>query len=69
MNTATIRRITDSRLTGWADLLAREHATPALLVGIGHDHKSGDVVVCVCEEVPDEYIRAMLRLALKRLGG
>lgn len=69
MTSETIRRITVERLDGWAARLVQEHATPMLLMGIGHDHTSGQVVICCVEDSSDEIIRGALRKALHDLGG
>lgn len=59
--------ITNERLRRWAKKLAIEHATPTVLVGIGHDHKSGRLVVCTVEDISNDELRAMLVYALKEL--
>jgi len=69
MTEDTIRTITTGRLSGWADKLVSDHATPALLIGFGHDHRSGDVVLCCVEDLSDEDVRDLLRGLLRKLGG
>jgi hypothetical protein len=56
--------ITAERLTGWAKALAEFHATPALLLGIGHDEHRGQLVVCVPDD--DRFNRRTLRGLLRR---
>lgn len=68
MTEARIRAINRDRLSSWERKLTQSHATPALLLGIGHDHVSGQVHVCVCEGVSTESIRAFLRMALQELA-
>lgn len=52
MTPEMVRRINRDRLAGWAERLCGEHATPLLLVGCGHDHRQGQVTLCVCEDGP-----------------
>ncbi len=59
-----ILEICTERLSSWAVDLALDHATPALLVGIGHDQNSGDVHLCMCENMPMEQMEKILRFAL-----
>ncbi len=59
--------ITASRLASWQKKLAAEHATPLLLVGIGHDHVSGQVVLCTPEGIDYDMLRAHLLFVLKEL--
>lgn len=58
MTASQVGDINRERLRRWARKL-----------GVGHDHNSGTVVVCVTEDMPDEMIRAFLRKALADLGG
>ena len=59
--------ITERRLERWAKSLSEDHATPVLLVGVGHDEKSGALSVCTCADVDDERMELILMAALKRL--
>lgn len=59
--------ITRARLASWERRLAEEHATPAVLVGIGHDEAAGTVVVVAPEDLPDGYVVRMLEGALVML--
>jgi hypothetical protein len=61
--------ITQDRLAQWALRLETSHATPVLLVGVGHDHVSGQIVICVTEERTDKEILALLKKAVRELGG
>jgi len=45
-------KITAERLEKWKVHFAREHATPLVLIGIGHDENSGGLVTCMVEGVP-----------------
>ncbi len=55
------------RLDRWRALLAQEWATPALLLGISHDHKSGQLVICTVEDHSNDDVRRLLRKALALL--
>lgn len=60
-------QITKERFERWAKRLSESHATPALLVGIGHDQVKGQVVICTLEDFSNDEIRAFLVFALKEL--
>lgn len=62
-------QITRERLAGWTKRLDSEHATPMLLIGIGHDHTSGQAVLCIPEDIPMERVRELLQFTLDRLPG
>ena len=59
--------ITKGRLKGWARRLAQEHATPIVLVGVGHDEKQGQLVVLTVEDMDDEMLAGSLAFALEQL--
>jgi hypothetical protein len=61
------KKITHERLGRWGKKLATSHATPALLLGIGHDHVSGQVVICVTEDRTDQEIILFLQAAIDEL--
>lgn len=63
------REITEARLKRWAEKLAKHNATPILLVGVGHEHFSGDLVFCTleAEEMDTRMIVAILRKAIVKL--
>lgn len=61
--------ITRDRLWKWGAKLDLEHATPVILVGVGHDQNSGQTVVCIPEDVTDEQLCGFLRAVLKELEG
>ncbi len=67
MNT---QQITVARLAGWQKKLSAQNATPLALVGIGHEHTSGKVVLCIPENGPsDAEIARILRWAANQLSG
>jgi hypothetical protein len=70
MTADEIASINRERLTRWRLDLELQHATPAVLVGVGHDHREGDLVLCACEgsDAPtDRELALMLRWAAEQL--
>lgn len=67
MNNSKIQEISCERLQRWTFKLFSEHSTPAILIGIGHDHKSGQITVCVPENFSNDDIINILELAILRL--
>jgi hypothetical protein len=65
MNT---EEITKERLARWAVRLESQHATPLVLVGIGHDHVSGNLVVCLPEDVGNPIVIALLLRVIEGLS-
>jgi len=63
MNREDIQRINVDRLANWGALLTKTHSTPAVLVGVGHDHNSGVIRVIAPEDMPDEYLQMFIRYA------
>jgi hypothetical protein len=61
--------ITAERLAGWRKRLAEQHSTPLVLVGIGHEERSGQVVVLAPNDakISDEIILNALRFAVRIL--
>jgi len=59
--------ITEERLKSWKKKLAEANATPIILIGVGHDHKSGELVLCVPEGVSDDLLFGALVAALDLL--
>lgn len=62
-------KITQERLGSWRERLREAHATPLVLIGVGHEHKSGELVLCVPEGVDDRLLEGSLRFALAALAG
>ena len=67
MEELKIIEICSQRLQRWGIKLLFEHSTPAILIGIGHDHNSGQITVCVPENLTDFQIKAILSSALLNL--
>lgn len=55
-----IKQINDERLGRWKNQLNRKHATPILIVGVGHDHNQGDLIILTTEERSDNDILQIL---------
>ena len=64
-----VEMIIRERLTRWSKRLAEEHATPLLLMGIGHDENSGKINVLTCDEpdITDEVVYQLLCKAASEL--
>ena len=54
MKKEEIAAICDERLGKWKGRLAEEHATPVVLIGVGHEHHSGLLVVLTTEDTPNK---------------
>ncbi|MBA7713255.1 hypothetical protein ES703_122255 [subsurface metagenome] len=67
MNDSKIQEICCERLQKWTFKLLCEHSTPAILIGIGHDHKSGQITLCVPENFSNDDIMNILELSILRL--
>jgi hypothetical protein len=59
--------ITATRLLDWRKRLTAEHATPAVLLGIGHDHASGKLVICTPEDMSDDDLLTLIEGILTNL--
>jgi hypothetical protein len=62
-------QVTKERLACWADKLKLSNATPMVLLGVGHDRHSGDLVVCTLneKEINPTALCAFLRGAIKAI--
>ena len=67
MEKTEIETVCRDRLGGWTKRLVEEHSTPILLVGVGHDHKKGQVVLCMPEEMSDQEVMHFLQGALNMM--
>lgn len=68
MTPEDIKAIIAERLGRWAAHLAREHSTPVVLVGVGHDHKRGQTLVLTTEQMTDNEVMLFLAGALRDLA-
>lgn len=62
-----INAICTERLGRWQKGLIEQHATPVLLVSVGHDEKKGQIVLSTTEEMQYEEIILFLEGALNLL--
>ena len=67
MTPEEIKAICIQRLGSWTSRLTENHATPVVLVGVGHDHKGGQVVICTAEEMSRKDIIAFLAVTVNKL--
>lgn len=65
ITSAEIRDICAERLGRWTDRLVEQHSTPLVLLGVGHDGKSGQLTICTPEEITDTDAMVFLEGALK----
>ena len=63
-----VQGITIERLKDWGADCIRDHATPALLLAIGHDDHAGEIHVYI-PDAPfmEDNVRQWLKIALKNL--
>jgi hypothetical protein len=59
-----VRRVCTERLALWVDYLSRQHATPFLAIGVGHDDVSGVTFLATAKNASTDDVIAMLRGAL-----
>lgn len=73
MNRDKAREITRDRLERWIGRLDPATATPVLLIGVGHGTHSGELHVCVAEDILDAQLLYFLEFAhgeiLRRFAG
>lgn len=67
MTHAVCSDINIKRLAAWAGILIDEHSTPAILIGFGHDHHSGQIHVVCVEDLKDEELIGMLYYAIRQI--
>ena len=67
MNREKVRSIGKERLDKWLDHLVNDHATPVLLMGLGHDHNLGNVSLCITENITNEQIELFLMGVLQKI--
>jgi len=67
MDSDKLEKICFERFQKWGFKLLSEYSTPVILIGIGHDHKSGQITVCVPENFTDFEIIGILKATLLQL--
>lgn len=60
-----VTRITTERLESWRKQLIDAHATPVILLGVGHDHVTGQINVITTKGMTPAQIRIFLKHVLK----
>lgn len=68
MDAKQIRQINVERLGNWTYKMVSSHATPMILIGIGHDHVAGQKVICMLEDMKDDTAAGLLLDVAQRLG-
>lgn len=61
MSPERVTDIVSGRLAEWGNILAQSHCTPVALVGVGHDHASGLLKLCVPEDATMQEVITLLR--------
>jgi len=64
-----ISDITVGRLASWSAILIENHSTPGLLIGIGHDHRSGEIHLCIPEDLTQQDVQNLLVGAVMQVKG
>jgi hypothetical protein len=62
-----VKHINDERLGRWKVQMIRRHSTPLILIGIGHDHNSGEITLLCTEDRTDEQLLLFMENAVKQL--
>lgn len=62
-----VKHICDERLARWKTQLIRRHSTPLILIGIGHDHKSGEITLLCTEDRTDEELLVFMQNTVNQL--
>lgn len=66
--TVNVEFINLHRMRSWTAKLIAAHATPVLLLGVGHDHNSGKITLVVTEDLTSAELRAFLMAALVEIS-
>lgn len=61
-----VYRITAERMRSWTTRLVDAHATPVLLLGIGHDWALGELHVVATEDLSEGYLIKLLEAVLDK---
>jgi len=67
MDQDTIRKIGQERLSSWLNGLVRDHSTPVLMIGVGHDMNSGDIHCWMVEDFEIEGVKFLLKKLLNSI--
>ncbi len=66
MSDDEIREICKERLASWTDRLVEQQSTPLMLLGMGHDHKEGQLLILTVEDISDKDAASILKSALSK---
>jgi hypothetical protein len=64
-----IAAICDERLGRWKQRLIEQHSTPLVMLAVGHDQKSGQLLVLTLEEVSEHTLVRALRFLHAQVCG
>ena len=67
MDKVRVREICKERLDSWMDILVSSHATPVILVAVGHDHNKGELHVVTLEEMGNKELSLLMAGALEKI--
>ena len=69
MTSSQCQEIGEERVASWVVKFVEEHATPFVMVGIGHDHKSGNIVLVTVDDdiASRRTVKAILQKAIQLL--
>lgn len=67
MDTSMIEEICRDRVDRWIKRMVQDHATPIVLVAVGHDHHKGEMHVMTTEELDDETVAMFMEVATLRI--
>jgi hypothetical protein len=67
MNDAEVARITDERLAAYRRRMLENHATPLVMLGVGRDHRSGEINLCVTGDADMGLVLGLLRFAARQV--
>jgi hypothetical protein len=67
MTKSEIRKISSARLADWLEVMVADHATPVVLVGVGHDKKVGCTSICVPEDLGEADILVYLKAIVGKM--
>lgn len=69
MTIEELAQISSVRLAKWGETIVKEHGTPMLTIGVGHDHNAGNIILCMPEDLSDSQALLLLRGVIRALQG
>lgn len=61
-----VKQINHERMNRWKNRLNEYHSTPVLVVGVGHDHVQGRIMILCTEDRTDEEVYLLLQDAIRQ---